>query len=230
MPHGSMILTGEARGPISRPLPVRTEALNAHPNELQTWCVRTRYPWPGWTGVLSRKAWAVAVAKWGLSRTIRHFTRDIAGWYSHVAMRRGNEGWEATERGIVRFDPASYLRRNLRVDVFWIRTTVYNCGARPQEDSAVRELRRLVGTGYDFGQIFKIAIEKLTGLEVPIDAKTRWIICSELQAMAYLAPGCDMDLPALLGTPLWQWTPDHTALLWDRFEGQAITYRGRLVA
>ncbi len=228
MPYGSMILTGEARGPISRPLPVRTEALNAHPNELQTWCVRTRYPWPGGWRLLSRKAWAVACAKYGLSRAIRRFTRDVAGWYSHIAMRKGVEGWEATELGTVPFDPASYLRRNLRVDVFWIRTTVLNSGERPHEDAAARELRRLDGTGYDFGQIFKIAIEKLTGLEVPLDAKTRRIICSELQALAYLAPSCDVDLPALLGTPLWQWTPDHTALLWDRFEGQAITYRGRL--
>ena len=39
-----------------------------------------------------------------------------------------------------------------------------------------------------------------------------------------------IDLPLLLGTKLWQWTPDHTALLWDRHEGRGIDYRGRLVA
>ena len=232
MPYGSMIVAGEAQGPPSRPLPDRTESIGAHPDELQTWCIRTLYPWPepGIVNLLSRKAWAEAVARWGLSRAIRLFTRDVAGWYSHVAMRRGGEGWEATERGVVQFLPTDYLRRNLRVDVYWIRTAVHDDGSRPQEDAAARELRRLLGTGYDFGQLFKLAIEALTGLEVPIDAKTRRIICSELQAMAYAAPGCNMDLPSMFGCQPWQWTPDHTALLWDRFDGQAIVYRGRLTA
>lgn len=232
MPYGSMIVAAEAQGPPSKPLPDRVEPLGAHPYELQTFAVRTRYPWPagGIVNLLSRKAWVAAVARWGLSRTIRHFTRDVAGWYSHVAMRRGGEGWEATERGVTPFIPDDYLRRNLRVDVYWIRGSVRDDGSRPQEDAAVRELRRLKGTAYDFGQIFKLAIDELTGLELPLDAKARRIICSELQAMAYAAPGADMDLPALLGCKLWQWTPDHTALLWDRHAGSAIVYRGRLTA
>ena len=232
MPYGSMIVASEAQGPPSRPLPDRTESIGAHPDELQTWCVHTLYPWPpaGFGNLLSRKAWAEAAARWALSRAIRAFTRDVAGWYSHVVMRRGGEGWEATERGVVPFFPTDYLRRNLRVDVYWIRSTITNAGARPQEDGAVRELRRLLGTGYDFGQIFKLALDELTALEFQIDATTKRIICSELQAMAYAAPDCHMDLPAMLGARLWQWTPDHTALLWDRYEGQAIVYRGRLVA
>ena len=228
-PYESMLVSHPCLGPPSRPLPDRVERLGAHLDELQTWCVRTRYPWPGWSGIASKERWALALAQYGLSRSIRAFTHDIAGWYSHVGMRRGGETWEAGAGGVLPFDVRDYLKRNIRVDVFWVRCTVLDDGSRPQEDAATRELNRLIGTGYDFWQLFRIAVKKLLALQMEVTDEVRALICSELQALAYRAPGCEIDLPLMMGTALWLWTPDHNAILWDRSEGSAIDYRGRLV-
>jgi len=218
---------GEVGGKVR--LPRRTLRFGGDgddPNELQVWATWTSLPYRDlyWRSDVCKRAWA----GYGLSRTVRGFTRPTGGRYSHLAFRRGPLVWEATETGVREGLARSFARYNIGVDAYAIQ-------AEGRQHHAAR-LRILgasaAGTPYDFGDLFDHAAERIlarVGLElyVKLRAGTAALICSEFVPFAYQAEGPALCAALGLAHPA-DFVPDHIAHLYAR-RPALCAWRGRVV-
>lgn len=193
-----------------------TERLNAHPGELQVWAVSSRPPagsdpgqWAAWLLQLGIRAGQLP---------------DTGGYYAHLLLRHGAAIWEAGPRGVRGGLAAEYLQPHLC-------THVYRVAAREADESQIIAwLCGHVGDGYDYPQFARMACRRLgienqvTRLIALLDSESLGV-CSTLVAFAYLLVG--LDLPHLVGAPLWDFAPDHIVHL-HRLYPARVLLRGTL--